>query len=279
MTARIGISTYAYTWRLSEHAERPMTLHDLLDDTVRLGLGILQICDFPPLESATPDELRELRGRADSSGVALEVGTRGIATPHLLHLLDVAVALGSPVVRSMLTAGDHRPGPDEAVALLRAVADAYAAAGVRLALETYEQVPTRVLVDVVERVDHPAVGICLDPANPVAALEHPRDVVERCAALTANVHVKDFGFSRAEGWVGFTYAGARLGEGLLDYEHLLDAVRPVERGLSQIIEHWVAWRGDAATTIAIEEEWTEHAARVLRERHAPVVPRRAVRAP
>lgn len=279
MIPRIGISTYAYTWRLSEHSERPMTLDDVLDDAARLELGVLQICDHPPLEAASPDELHALRDRADALGIALEVGTRGIATAHLLHLLDVAVALGSPVVRSMLTSGDHRPSPDEAVTLLRAVADAYASAGVRLALETYEQVPTATLVDVVERVGHPAVGICLDPANPVAALEHPRDVVERCAALTTNVHVKDFGFSRAEGWVGFTYAGARLGEGLLDYEHLLEAVRPVERGLSQIIEHWVAWRGDAASTIAIEEEWTEHAARVLRERHALAVPRRRGLAP
>ncbi len=279
MDPRIGISTYAYTWRLSEHAERPMTLDDVLDDTARLGLGLLQVCDLPALETATPDELRTIRSHADALGIALEVGTRGIATAHLLHHLDVAIALGSPIVRSMLTAGEHRPSSAEAVELLAAVGDAYAASGVRLALETYEQVPTRVLVDVVERVAHPAIGICLDPANPVAALEHPRDVVERCAALTLNVHVKDFAFTRADGWVGFTYAGARLGEGLLDYEHLLATVQPVERGLSQIVEHWVAWRGDAATTIAIEEEWTEHAVRTLLERHAPVVPRRAVRAP
>lgn len=269
MTPRLGISTYAYTWRLSELAERPMTLDEILEDAARLGLTVLQVCDHPPLEAATAAELAHLRARADELGIALEVGTRGVGVDHLLRMLSIATTLGSPVVRSMLSTADHRPTPDEAVALLATVADAYADAGVVLALETYEQVPTATLLDVVERVGRPdAVAICLDPANPVAGLEAPRDVVERCAARTANVHVKDFAFTRAPGWVGFTYSGARMGEGLLDYDHLLAHVRPVERGLSQIIEHWVTWPGTIDEAVAIEEEWTEHAARHLLALHA-----------
>ncbi|SDH18417.1 sugar phosphate isomerase/epimerase family protein [Agrococcus jejuensis] len=268
MRARLGISTYAYTWRMSELVERPLTLDELVVDAQRLGLGVLQVCDHPPLEVAPPDELAHLRAHADAHGIALEVGTRGIGADHLLRMLDVAVALGSPVVRSMLTAGDDRPSVDEAVERLLAVADAYADAGVALGLETYEQVPTATLLDVVERVGRPeTVGICLDPANPVAGLEHPRDVVERCAAATVNVHVKDFAFTRAPGWVGFTYSGARMGEGALDYAHLLETVRPVERGLSQIVEHWVTWPGTIDEAVAIEAEWTEHAARVLLAAH------------
>ena len=60
-----------------------------------------------------------------------------------------------------------------------------------------------------------------------------------------NLHVKDFAFTRQDGWVGFTYAGAPLGEGLLDYDHMRRAVRPDERGINQIIEHWLPWQGDA----------------------------------
>ena len=78
------------------------------------------------------------------------------------------------------------------------------------------------LVDIVTRVDSPALGICLDPGNCVAALELPTDTVEAAAPYVRNIHVKDFAFSRRDGWVGFTFAGCPLGEGLLDYRHLID---------------------------------------------------------
>ena len=84
--------------------------------------------------------------------------------------------------------------------------------------------PTADLVALVERVGSERLGICLDPANAVAGLELPQDVVERCAPLTRNIHVKDFAFARQDGWVGFTYGGAPLGEGLHDYPRLLATV-------------------------------------------------------
>jgi len=41
-------------------------------------------------------------------------------------------------------------------------------------------------------------------------------------------------------------------------------VRPDERGINQIIEHWLVWQGDSATTCALEDEWTLHNLDVLR---------------
>ena len=100
------------------------------------------------------------------------------------------------------------------------------------------------------------LGICLDPANVVARLERPRDAVELTAPLVANVHVKDFAFARQDGWVGFTYRGAPMGTGLHDYPHLLETVRPRERGINEIVEHWLPWQDDTETTVRTEREWT-----------------------
>jgi 3-oxoisoapionate decarboxylase len=141
-------------------------------------------------------------------------------------------------------------------------------AGVVLALETYEQIPVATMVDIVRRVDSPAVGICVDPGNCVAALELPTHTVEAVAPYVWNVHVKDFAFSRREGWVGFTLAGCPLGDGLLDYQHLVTTTRANERGLSQIIEHWLPWQGDSASTIRTENEWNLHNLTYLRSRGA-----------
>ena len=80
------------------------------------------------------------------------------------------------------------------------------------------------------------------------------------------MHVKDFAFSRREGWVGFTYAGTKLGEGLLDYDAMAARICPNERGINQVIEHWLVWQGDSAATCAVEDEWTKHSIDFLRSR-------------
>ena len=118
------------------------------------------------------------------------------------------------------------------------------------------------------QVDSPALGICLDPGNCVAALETPTSTIVRTAPYVRNLHVKDFAFSRQDGWVGFTFAGCPLGEGLLDYDFMINTVRPHERGINQIIEHWLPWQGDSATTCHLEDQWTLGNLHYLRSKQA-----------
>jgi sugar phosphate isomerase/epimerase len=197
-------------------------------------------------------------------GITLELGTRGIGAEHLVRYRRLAERLDVTLVRSMLNAGDHRPGREEAVRLLVDAVPAYEAAGLTLALETYEQVPVATLVDVVEAVGSPSVGICLDPANCVAALELPMDTVRATAPHVKNLHVKDFHFTRQDGWVGFSLVGCPLGEGLLPYAEMVALIDPDARGISRIVEHWLPWQGDSATTTALEQRWTEHTLSHLR---------------
>ncbi|WP_017569292.1 sugar phosphate isomerase/epimerase family protein [Nocardiopsis halotolerans] len=263
----IGLSTYAYLWRWSEYAPDPFTLEHMLHDTAGLGADVFQICDYPPLEHMDDRELARVRAVADDLGLTLEVGTRGVTPDHLRRYLRISTALGSTLVRSMVRPGNGEPSLEETADVLARTVPEYADQGVELGLETYEQVPTRELVRLVEDVAHPALGIVLDPGNCVAALEHPTDVVDRVAPHVKNLHVKDFAFSRRDGWVGFTLAGAPLGEGLLDYDDVVRRVRPVERGISQVIEHWLPWTDDFATTARAERRWTEHDIDYLRRRN------------
>ena len=172
----------------------------------------------------------------------------------------------------MVQSQEIEGGPAAAVAELRATLPRLESAGITLALETYEQVPTRTLLGLVEELDSPHVGICLDPANCVSALEHPKDVVEACAPRTVNLHVKDFAFARQEGWVGFTYSGAPLGEGLLDLDHELRHVYSGDqdasvgdRAPSAIVEHWLPWQGDLDTTVETERAWTDRTLAAMRD--------------
>ena len=264
----IGLSTSAFFWHWHASADQPLSLADMINKTAGWGAGLLQICDYPKIESFTPAELAELSRHASANSVALELGTRGVTPQHLGHYLELARVLDVTLVRSMLNAGDHRPTSAEAVALLREIMPAYEAAGVTLALETYEQVPVATLVAVVEQVASPALGICLDPGNCVAALELPTATITLSAPYVRNLHVKDFAFTRRDGWVGFTLTGCRLGEVLLDYDGMIKIIRPDERGINQILEHWLPWQGDSVTTISLEDKWTVHGLDYLRSKRA-----------
>ena len=259
----IGLSTYAFFWRWSERAPRPLTLFDMLEQTSDLGVPVFQICDYPAIESFSDGELAELGEAAADYGITLELGTRGVRPDHLERYLDLAGALGATVVRSMLRTADHQPSTEEATSLLKQVLPAYEDAGVRIALETYEQVSTTDLMAVVDGVDSPNLGVCLDPANCVARLELPADVVAGTAARVLNIHVKDFEFTRQAGWVGFTLVGCPLGQGLLDYDGMIAAVRPGP-GVNQIVEHWLPWQDSFETTALVEDQWTRHNINTLR---------------
>lgn len=261
-----GISTYAYFWRISARAPRPMTLTEMLTDTARLGGQVFQICDYAPVESFDSAQLADVRATAHDLGLALELGTRGIRAEHLGKYLDMAGELGVTLVRSMLNTADHRPDTTEAIALLKESVPRYAHAGVTLGLETYEQVSTDDLLAVVRGVDNEHLGVVLDPGNSVARLERPVDVVDATAPYVVNIHVKDFGFTRRDGWVGFTYAGCPLGEGLLDYDGMIAAVEAARpgRGINQIVEHWLPWQDEGPdVTARLEHQWTQHSIKTL----------------
>ncbi|MCU1411712.1 MAG: hypothetical protein JWR04_2419 [Rhodoglobus sp.] len=262
----IGLGTYSFFWQHSSEAPEPLSLPAMLRRTRDLGVGVFQVCDYLPILGYSAAELRGLRSLADELGIRLELGTRGVQQDHLATFLALAEVLGATVVRSMVNTADHRPTMPEAESLLRSSLPSYEAAGVTLALETYEQVSTPDLVGLIESVASPSLGICLDPANSVAALELPRDVVERTAPYVANVHVKDFAFTRRGGWVGFTLEGAPLGTGLLDYDHLVSAVQPEPKGINQIIEHWLPWQGSFEETSRLENLWNEQNIAYLRSK-------------
>jgi sugar phosphate isomerase/epimerase len=261
----IGYGTYTFFWEGSESAPERLDIVGMIERTADHGVGLFQICDDARVEAMSDDELRHVAEVAKGRGVALELGTKGIAVAHLERFLHIAQLIGATLLRSMVTSGDDRPSADEAAARLRQVLPAFEAAGVTIALETYEQLSSQELVDLVEAVGHPNLGICLDPANTVARLEHPSDVIARTNPHVRNIHVKDFAFTRRGGWVGFTLEGAPLGTGLLDYDALVEAVQPDARGINQIIEHWLPFGDSIAETIAVERAWTAHNLQYLRE--------------
>ena len=269
----IGLSTYAFFWRWSAAGTGSLSLAGMLSAASELDVAVFQICDYPPIESMSGAQLRDVRTRAEDLGLALELGTRGTAPAHLEHYLEIAGVLGASFVRTMLTAVDAEPNPthdshDRQIELLQSVVPTYAQQGVTLGLETYEEVSMDDLIAVIEGVDSPNLGICLDPGNCVARLEYPAKVIERSAPYVVNMHVKDFKFVRQAGLVGFSLIGCPLGTGLLDYDLMISTVQPEARGVNQVVEQWVPPTGSIDETCRVEDEWAKHSVAFLKAHSA-----------
>ncbi len=277
MTSLLGLSTYAYTWRMSDRVPAPMSLDDAMRDAAgHDGVDLFQICDHVPLDTASDERLAEIRALAGSLGLTLEVGTRGTRPEHLARYLHIAQALGATLVRSMWSAGEDLPDVVETERRLRTALPAYEQAGVTLALETYEVVATADLVAVVAAIGSEHLGICLDPANTAARLERPDEVVAATAPYVRNWHVKDAGFTRSPGWVGFQYTGVPTGTGLVDLAAIEAVLRPHERGINRVVEFWLPWQDAAVgntddpaeTTTRTEAAWTEHTIEYIRSKES-----------
>ncbi|MBS4208119.1 sugar phosphate isomerase/epimerase [Bacillus sp. FJAT-50079] len=255
---KTGLSTYAFFWKfnsLEKDSESLLSLAEMIEETKRLGGEVFQICDYPILEEMSEEELINVKTLAHRLGIEIELGTRGVHPKHLRKYLDYCKLFEAKVLRTMINDKQYTPSIEQAVAWIEEVLPLYVEAEVSIALENYEQVQTDDLLTLVQRFDHQNIGICLDPANSVAALEMPKDVIKKLAPYVISLHVKDFVFTRKEGWIGFSYIGCPLGEGQLDLEFLLQSLRQAGRSPNAIIELWLPFTKTREQTNRLENEW------------------------
>lgn len=267
--ACFGIGSYALTWAIGVPGHpapaRPLGAGELVDAAGRLGLPVVQICDNLPLANLLRSELLTLRRRAEAAGVRIEVGTRGSEPELLDRYVEIAVAVGSPILRTLLTpersaAETASRGADS----IRRVIRSLEAARVVLAIENYEHLRVEQLRELVDSVASPWVAVCLDPVNNFGAGQDTARTVETLAPVSAAVHVKDFRVARLAHRMGYELSGAPAGEGQLDVAALLAAVGRHRGCFSAVLEQWVPWQQTIERTVELEREWLERSAANMR---------------
>jgi 3-oxoisoapionate decarboxylase len=264
---RLGIGSFAYAWAIGVPGfppERPMTALELVRRAAALDVGLIQVGDNLPLSALSQAELTALATEADARGVAIEVGTRGIAPEHLERYLELATFFASPIVRVVIDTPDHHPDPDEVVATLAALMPAFERSQVILAIENHDRFRAATLVDVIDAIDSPSVGICLDTINSLGALEGPAEVTAALAPHVVSLHVKDVAIRRSNETMGFTVEGRPAGAGMIDIPWMVAEMRANARAPNAILELWPPRRPELAESIAIEDAWVVASVRYLR---------------
>ena len=264
---QLGLGSFSATWAIGVPGHppaNPLTARGFLREAQRLGLRRVQICDNLPLIRLRSDELAAFQATAHRAGIAIELGTRGIAEDRLRSHLELARQLGSPLLRVVLDLGSDEPTPDEAFHRLRPLRSAFIESGILLAIENHDRFTSGTLASLVERLGTDWVGVCLDTVNSWGALEGPDVVVDRLAPLTLSLHVKDFTVTRPSHQMGFLVEGCPAGRGRLQLEPILDRLRAEGRAVNAILETLVTPGPTLEETIARESAWTEEGVATLR---------------
>ena len=251
----IGISSWTFPWAIGVDGFPPPAAWDvmtLLEKARTLGVGVLQIADNMPLDAYAAGELDVLAGAARGYDISLEPGTRGLAPDRLIHYLHIAQRLDAKLVRTLAHDGADRPSLAEAAERLVHILPEYERCGIALAIENHDYYPAGWFAALMDEVNSPTLGICLDTVNNIGQGESEREVFTVLAPHAINFHCKDYVILRKSSMLGFDVEGAPPGQGMLDLRRAKDMLNP---GISWIIESWTPRQGSMEKTIALEEEW------------------------
>lgn len=220
---------------------RQLSTFQLFDLLVDLDLEGVHL-DDGVLERLEPGYLKEVGAAARNAGLYLEYnfsmdrGGFGIGIQHdLKAAIQTAGHLGADIVKVGMELRRPRPVAAsrfhprvieqmKAVAnLLRNAAPLAAEHGIRLAVENHCDSFSEEILWLLDRVDSPVVGACIDTVNGLHVTEDPMAAIERLTPRAFTNHFRDdrIEFQR---W-GLKLVGAAVGEGDIDMHRAYELFR------------------------------------------------------
>ena len=227
------------------------------DDWIR-RLDGFQI-DPMHLASCERSYLSEIRDYASNLNLFLEYGTSGVDRDHIERELEICAFLGSPVLRTFIgfdrysTESNIAAECDAAITQLKAVKNSAEEYNIKLAVENHGDVSTDELIHIIESVDSPHIGICLDLGNPFLTLEaDPLAAAEKMAPFAVTTHFKDYAVQLTNYECKIT--GVALGEGNIDLHRALQILKSHTALDRIILEIPVEAESEPAETLQKEDD-------------------------
>ena len=215
-----------------------------------LGLqGVL--FDMSPFTSFRDEELAAIRKTADDVSLYIEFSMGSLFHWHpmaekgrdlladagynidvseaeiVIHHLDIARKLGSPLLRCVGVTWPVRNGgqdmvalADGPVAILREACRAAEEMGLKIAMENHADFTARELVGILARVGSPAFGFTVDCGNLAFDLDDPLRLAEIMAPYALTTHYKNYRVLRTP--QGIAMGNCALGDGEIDIVGIAD---------------------------------------------------------
>ena len=260
---RPGLSSFAFGWAV-RHGRPPLDELCLIGIAKRHALSVVQLGDNLPVHDMSPRRRARMRAALAAAKIDLELGARGLTRAHLVTYLALSEEFGCRLLRFVIDQGGYKPDFRTVVSLLKKAEPDLRAAGVTLGLENHDRFPAALLREIVDVVDSPHVGVCLDTANSLGAGEGLAEVTRVLAPVTVNLHLKDVVISRVRHQMGFVIEGCPLGEGCLPLAESVRAVRAAGRCRTTILEAWSPEDRTLAGTVRREAAWARRSLAAFR---------------
>lgn len=218
-----GLDSFSYYlhWRYGGQ-----TVDQLLDRVIALGLSALQININGPrhraLTGTTTDHIRLVGERARQEGIALEVASGGTDPSKMRLVLELARQLGAEVVRTTVNETGSEEVIERAARNLRQIAPEYEESGIALAVENHEDLTAEQVVELLHRVDSPAVGAVYDSGNSIPFYKDPIEEARLLAPYVRTTHIKDHVLVRDGENVWSV--GTALGAGRIPLKEIVDVL-------------------------------------------------------
>ncbi len=241
---KLGLDSYSYHLAFGAHADftptQPMTLARFIDRVAELGLDGLQI---DPMHLLHKEEayLKAIVQQAEKNNLFIEYGAMSLQPEALSTELEICAKLGSPVLRTF--AGFDRYAKNasitnemlKAVQHLDRIKSKARALNIKIAVENHGDFNSDELVSVVQAVNSPWIGICLDLGNAMLTFEDPIQACRKMAPFAMTTHFKDHGVDLTH--YGCIVYGTALGDGMIDLKealHLLKTNTQLDRIILEI---------------------------------------------
>jgi sugar phosphate isomerase/epimerase len=253
---KLGISSYSFTWAVGvpgSPPEKRLNETDLLGIAKEMNLSLVQIADNMPLDSIPADRFENLFQKAAENNIQLEVGAKNMTPDNLERYLLIAEKIKSKILRFVIDDDDFRPELTEIISIILNAEPEFRKRGVILALENHERLLTGEFVHIMEKVNSPYIGICLDCANSLGLGQGFREVVEQLAPFAVNFHLKEVFIKRKYHKMGFDIEGRPFGEGCLPLKWILEQLP--SKCQTAILEQWTPPEETLQATIIKEREW------------------------
>ena len=261
---------------------RQMSTFELFDQAVRWGLDGLHL-DDGVLENLDESYLKEVRAAAEAHKLYLEynfsmdLGGQRIGIQHdLAEAIATAKLLGADIVKVSMDLIRPRPvaasrfHPDvmaqikSVASRLKQMAPAAETAGVKIAVENHCDTFSEEILWLLDQVDSPVVGACIDTVNALMVMEDPMQAIANLAPRAFTNHFKDdrIVFRRH----GFKLTGTAVGDGDIDIKRAYEIIK-TKSSMDRInIETEMEIPlDDMQTTLKMEKETIERSIRYCRE--------------
>lgn len=266
---RLGLDTYALHRALT--AKDPKLRKDLwwvIDQLDELGLTGLQI-DPSHFPGQDPQVLVRLSAAMRPRGRYVEFGMGGWGLDRLKERIRLTARFGGRALRTFC--GSEESPPDQIAFFLEAAPPALREAGetaedygVDIAVENHGDFTTQQMLTLIERTNHPRVGVCFDTGNALFRDEDPLASAKALLPLATSMHLKDWTMSRdAHG--KHIWTEAVLGQGQVPIRDMLELAIRTRPGLYIAVETPVRPGDDEQETVAREWRHVTACARTARQ--------------